>query len=224
MRKIVVGMALTIGLAGCVNQNFVPGPGMSAIDLGPQAAQCRLMARGVKTGFGFAAAGSPKFVAASTGGAIVGYAIASAVEQNSNYNDCMEARGWRIADVQPVAMTTAVRVEQLPPPTATAATVNQPSVETKVLARQGLGVRAVDVTFVAGDARPPHGIMITAVDSAGAGSSAGLREGDVILNFNGLFISNVGDMQRALASLESAGTVVANVRRDGKERQVAIRL
>jgi hypothetical protein len=110
MRKLILGAALLLG--GCVTHTFAPGPGMSAINFEPDSAQCRLIARGLETGFNFAASGSPKFVAASTGGAALGYAISSAVEQNSNFNDCMEARGWRVVDgQQPVATGVSVNTD-----------------------------------------------------------------------------------------------------------------
>ena len=37
------------------------------------------------------------------GRCLLGYAIGSAVEMNQNFNDCLEARGWRIADGNPPA-------------------------------------------------------------------------------------------------------------------------
>ena len=87
MWKIGCLIALPLLLGGCVQHAFAPGPGMSAADFEPDSAQCRLFARGARSGFAFGAVGSPKFVGASMGGAALGYAIGSAVEMNQNFND-----------------------------------------------------------------------------------------------------------------------------------------
>jgi hypothetical protein len=71
---------------------------MSALDFEPNSAQCRLFARGSQRDFAFSAAGSRQYVAGATLGAALGYGVASAIEQNQNLNDCMIARGWRVAD------------------------------------------------------------------------------------------------------------------------------
>jgi hypothetical protein len=101
MRRQTI-MALSICmlpmLGGCASHTFVPGPGMSAIDFEPDAARCRLFARSADPSYSFGASGSPKFVAASMGAQVLGATIATAVRENQNFNDCMEARGWRIAD------------------------------------------------------------------------------------------------------------------------------
>lgn len=208
VRKLVLGIVLFLG--GCVTHTIAPGPGMSAINLEPNSAQCRLFARGAKTGFGFAASGSPKFVAASTAGAALGYAIGSAVEQNANFNDCMEARGWRVADgQQPVAVAAA--------PILSTAAQAPPEIQ-----RRQLLIRAIDVNFVTGDFRPPHGVMILEVGTEGAAASAGLLERDVILDFNGSQIVNVGDMQQALALIGPDRMVTAHIERDGKVRPISL--
>ena len=123
MRKVGCIVVLPLMLAGCVQHTFAPGPGMSAADFEPESAQCRLFARGARSGFGFAAAGSPQFVGASMGGAALGYAIGSAVEMNRNFNDCMEARGWRIADhAQPTQGPMAAALATPESPASTSAT------------------------------------------------------------------------------------------------------
>jgi S1-C subfamily serine protease len=110
MRRLLNAALLIGALAGlcaCANHTFAPGPGMSAGDYGPDAARCRLFTRGSDPSFSFDASGSPKFVAGAMAGAVVAGAIATAVRENANFNDCMEARGWRIADnAQPAAATT----------------------------------------------------------------------------------------------------------------------
>ena len=97
VRKLVLGM--TFLACGREQHTFVPGPGMSAASLEFGLCSMSSFCGGMKTGFAFQASGSPKFVAASTGGAAIGYAIGSAIEQNSNFNDCMEARGGSLPTV-----------------------------------------------------------------------------------------------------------------------------
>jgi hypothetical protein len=221
VRKIVLGLVLLLG--GCVTHTFAPGPGMSSINFGPDSARCRIMARGATRDFQVAAFGSPKFVAASTGGAALGYAIGSAVEQNSNFNDCMEANGWRIADgQQPATVTTAANTvvsAQLPEAPTILSTTSQPVPE---IQRRQFLVRAIDVNFVTRDFRPPHGVMILEVGRGGSAESAGFLERDVILDFDSLQIVNISDLQQALAPLGPNSAVIAHVERDGKIRPVSI--
>jgi hypothetical protein len=76
-------------LAGCANHNWVPGPNVNPqLTLEQQSAQCRMMAR--HGGTGFAAAGSPEFVA----GAAVGNGVGNAVRAGADFNDCMLAAGY----------------------------------------------------------------------------------------------------------------------------------
>jgi hypothetical protein len=42
------------------------------------------------------------------GSAALGYGIASAIEENQNFNDCMQAKGWRVVDEQQEAQQKAV--------------------------------------------------------------------------------------------------------------------
>jgi membrane-associated protease RseP (regulator of RpoE activity) len=221
MRRMVFGTALLLG--GCVQHNFVPGLGMSSTNLEPDSAICRLVARGEKSDFSFQASGSPKFTAAATGAAIIGYTISSAIEQNANFNDCMVARGWLVADAsQPVGVT----------PSAIEAAPEQPAAVTNLVAlselpplansRRQFLVRAADVPFAIADFRPPHGVIILEVGIGGAASSAGLKERDVILGFNGSPIANVDDLRRVLASVGSHSTVIANIRRNSESRRVTI--
>jgi hypothetical protein len=70
---------------------------MSAADVEPAKARCSLVAR--HGGSGFAAYGSPSFVL----GAAIGDAIGEGIRAQQDFNDCMEASGWRIADGQTAA-------------------------------------------------------------------------------------------------------------------------
>ena len=116
-------------LSGCAYHTFAPGPGMSANNFEPDSAKCRMYSRGQQSGFSFAASGSPRFVAASTGGAALGYAVGSAVQANQNYNDCMIATGWRVIDKQPVgnaAMSGSLAVSEATTPTPLTVVTAQP--------------------------------------------------------------------------------------------------
>jgi PDZ domain-containing protein len=239
-------VALPLLLGGCVQHTFAPGPGMSAADFEPDSAQCRLFARGARSGFAFGAVGSPKFVGASMGGASLGYAIGSAVEMNQNFNDCLEARGWRIADSSPPprgpmaaslvpsepATPQPARPAAAPQPMPLVAAASQPPI---VLAsatapapmrRAELLVRAVDVTQTLADSAhlsPPRGVMLMSVGIGGAAMVAGLHEGDVILDFNGSPVTGVSDMQRSLNQVAAGNTVVASVWRNGAQRSIEVR-
>src|SRR5690242_210405 len=102
MRYSLPSLLLPLALlSACVQHTYAPGPGMSSLDFEPDSARCRLFARGSQSGYAFGASGSQQFVAGATVGAAIGYGIAAAVERNQNFNDCMQARGWRIADGSP---------------------------------------------------------------------------------------------------------------------------
>jgi hypothetical protein len=74
-------------------------------------------------------------VASYSAGAALGVGIASAIEQNENFNDCMQARGWRIADgkapVPEATLAIPIPAAPLPSPPPTAS-----------VGRRNFGVRA----------------------------------------------------------------------------------
>jgi hypothetical protein len=55
------------------------------------------------SGGGFFAVGSPGFVA----GAAIGAGIGEAIRANEDFNDCMAANGWVVADPKPVSTALA---------------------------------------------------------------------------------------------------------------------
>ena len=107
MHRILIPASLLglLCLTGCAQHIYAPGPGMSPEAFGPDSARCRLFARGSQRDFEFGAYGSPKFVAASTAAAGLAYAIGTAIETDQNFDDCMQARGWR--PVSPAEQATA---------------------------------------------------------------------------------------------------------------------
>ncbi len=218
MHKPSAGFSLVLTcltLTACAQHSYVPGPGMSGMALGPEAAQCRLFARGSSTSRGFGAAGSARFVAAATAVALIAGGIAGAIEQNTNYNDCMQARGWRIAEVVKPAPVAALAPE-LVPVSATAAIPASPT----------LSVRADMITADMAsslDLNPPRGVVLLDVGAGGVAAAAGLRPDDVILSFNGSRVSGVGDIQRELARIAPHAVVNARVWRDSREISVSLR-
>jgi hypothetical protein len=91
----------TLMTAGCVSHTWAPPPGGSPMTYDQQAAQCRLFARGNTPSGGFiAAAGRPAFVGGVVGGALLVSAIAGAVANQNNFNDCMFASGWQAVEAQ----------------------------------------------------------------------------------------------------------------------------
>jgi hypothetical protein len=78
-------------LSACASHNWIAGPNVTD-DFDTAKAKCSLFARGNAPGF--YAEGNPKFVA----GAAIGYGIGNAVRTQNDFNDCMLANGWKIAD------------------------------------------------------------------------------------------------------------------------------
>lgn len=92
MRSLMTMIICTL-LAGCASHTWAPGPTVNPnLTFDQQKAQCSLMAR--HSGSGFAAAGNPNFVAA----AAIGHGIGEGVRANQDFNDCMLASGWVVAD------------------------------------------------------------------------------------------------------------------------------
>lgn len=208
-------------LAACVHHTFAPGPGMSAMDFEPDSARCRIFARNDNPGFEFGASGSPRFVATSMAAAAIAGVVGTAIRENGNYNDCMEAHGWRVADGSPQAGGMAVPASNSLP----GAAPEQPMQASGSIPRREFGVRADVVTdTVAADLHlsPPQGVVILAVEAGGAASSAGLLGGDVILSFGGAPIMTIADVQRALDTVMPNNLVTATIWRNGHERPIQI--
>ncbi|WP_368044728.1 PDZ domain-containing protein [Sabulicella glaciei] len=220
----------------------MPGPGMVASDLSPDSARCRLFARATPTsGYSYTARGSARFVAGAMAGAALAEGLGNAVAQNQNFNDCMLARGWRIAPTQSTpsvaaaipspaqSQSTAPGVPIIPvslpamasPPSYAAA----PLISDSPRPRRRFGVRVT--AGMEGEeglaARPAgHGLRVLEVFPGGVGYTAGLQEGDVLLAFDGEPIHGASDMQRRLsAALPGSRSVVA-VWRNGVERLVPL--
>jgi S1-C subfamily serine protease len=222
-------MITAFPLAGCVHHTFAPGPGMSAFDFEPDAARCRLAARGATSGFAVEAAGSPRFVAAYTAGALIGSAIGAAVQQNRDFNDCMQARGWRVADGRPPVPEAGLAVP-LPPvtssqsqPIAIQATATANAAPTTT--RRPLLIRASALTPAIAQSASygrSQGVAVQEVLSGGAGASAGLRPGDIIVTFNGALMTDVTDLQHEVETVAPGHVITALVWRDRSARPIDV--
>lgn len=88
--RVAFGLSLLV-LAGCATHTWAPGPDAKGT-FEEANAQCQLMAR--HSGGSYYASGTPSFVAGATAGAAIGEAIRT----QADYNDCMAASGWQVAD------------------------------------------------------------------------------------------------------------------------------
>jgi hypothetical protein len=118
-RDVAAAWMMALSLGGCVSHTWVAGPDAHAT-FEEQTAQCRIIARHGETGF--YAYGSASYVA----GAAIGNAIGNAVQANADFNDCMAANGWEVADQSPAAVPTAAPIAltasaPTPPPPAPSA-------------------------------------------------------------------------------------------------------
>ena len=94
--KILASAAVSVSvlaLAGCATHDWAPGPNANGT-FGEAKARCSIMAR--HSGGSFYAAGSPQYVA----GAAAGAAMGDAIRAQADFNDCMSASGWIIADTK----------------------------------------------------------------------------------------------------------------------------
>jgi hypothetical protein len=112
VRKTSSTLILGFLAAGCTH-TWVAGPHAQG-DFAQIRAQCSIMAR--HGGNNISVIGSTRFVA----GALVGNAIGNAIQAHADFNDCMEASGFLIADGQPPA-TVAYAPLPLPSPQRTVA-------------------------------------------------------------------------------------------------------
>lgn len=66
------------------------------------------------------------------------------------------------------------------------------------------------------------GLVVLDVLPGGVGSSAGLQRGDVILALDGAPVGTIEDMRHKLGIVGANSTVVATVRRDGRDRSTPL--
>jgi hypothetical protein len=82
---------IAIFLSGC-SHSWRPGMGLSPYQFSSSKAECSYLAR--HGGGGFYARGSQDFVAAAQ----LGYVLGETARNRADFDDCMRAKGWLIAD------------------------------------------------------------------------------------------------------------------------------
>jgi S1-C subfamily serine protease len=211
MSKSSAGVLLAIAslsLAACANHDWVPGQGVSQLELHQDWRECSSFASGARPN-GVPSVGlAPLAVqGAEFGAGIIGYAIGSEIVQNQTFNQCTEARGWQADNVLNVIGTPPPWVPRAPIP------------------RRQLLIRLNPVTpDMAHELHlnPPRGVLLTEVVRGGVASSAGLRSGDVIVGFNGTNVMSDGDFQRGLMQVAPNSVVTAVVWRNNVEQPVQL--
>jgi hypothetical protein len=109
-KMLLIGLlAVPLGLGGCAH-TWAPGPGTDIADFEPAKARCSLFAR--HSGDDFIAMGSQSYVA----GASLGYALSESVRAQRDFDDCMVASGWRVADGATAAAQTPPSVQRIAMP------------------------------------------------------------------------------------------------------------
>jgi S1-C subfamily serine protease len=69
-----------------------------------------------------------------------------------------------------------------------------------------------------------RGLVLLDVSAKGAAASGGLKPGDVILGFNGVPVSAIGDLTRQLETIPRGERAQVSLWRNGEERSLLIRL
>ena len=225
----LASLTLLVWLTACAEPNWVPGPGKPGYALGVDQGHCRLVARGLASSVGFGARGSPKFVAAAAAGALLVGVIGGAIENETNYRNCMMAQNWLIGDPRPPAPDGPRANQQMSvaisAPTASSGSVMAAPAFSAPNERRELLVKGADVTEFSEQAlhlKSTQGVVLLDVVYGGAGSRAGLQVGDTILAFDGAQVSGMEDLQRELGRVAAGASVTADVWRDS--RRIPVRL
>jgi serine protease Do len=69
-----------------------------------------------------------------------------------------------------------------------------------------------------------HGALVAAVTASSPGVDAGLKQGDVILSFNGAEITQLRDLPRAVAATAPGSTAMLRVWRDGRSTELQAKI
>jgi serine protease Do len=99
--------------------------------------------------------------------------------------------------------------------------------ETGTVRRGFLGVQIQSVTRDIADSMGldrPQGALVARVEGDSPAGKAGVREGDAIISLNGRPIRDARELSREVAALPPDSTAALQVWRDGKSRDVTVRL
>jgi len=89
----------------------------------------------------------------------------------------------------------------------------------------GVGIQDVDQALAESFGLDvPRGALVASVEKGGPAAKAGLREGDVILAFDGQTIDSAGQLPSAVAATDPGKAVAVQVWRDRATREVSVRL
>ncbi len=69
-----------------------------------------------------------------------------------------------------------------------------------------------------------QGVLVSSVQPGGPAEKAGIRQGDVILAFNGASVDDVNTLRNKVASAGAGTEVTLTVLRDGKHQQIRVKL
>jgi len=91
--------------------------------------------------------------------------------------------------------------------------------------RLGVGIQDVDQALAESFGLDvPRGALVSSVEKGGPAEKAGLKEGDVILAFDGQAIDSAGQLPSAVAATDPGKAVTLQVWRDRAAREVAVKL
>ncbi|MFB3062130.1 MAG: PDZ domain-containing protein, partial [Candidatus Binatia bacterium] len=72
--------------------------------------------------------------------------------------------------------------------------------------------------------RAERGVLVADVESGGTASKAGFQRGDIITNFNGKTINDVGQLESFLKKAQKPGKIKMKIQRNGKPVTVLMNL
>jgi serine protease Do len=69
-----------------------------------------------------------------------------------------------------------------------------------------------------------QGVLVSSVQPGGPADKAGIKQGDVILQFNGAAVNDVNTLRNEVASAGAGAEVTLTILRDGKQQQIRVKL
>lgn len=89
----------------------------------------------------------------------------------------------------------------------------------------GVGIQDVDQALAESfGLEVPRGALVASVEKGGPAEKAGLREGDVILQFDGQVIESAGQLPSAVAATDPGKAVALQIWREQATREVKVKL
>ncbi len=218
-------LLLSIAIAVCACEDlFVPGPGMSASQLGPDSARCRLSARGMDKGYEFGASGSPRDVAVSMAAMSVVAGLDTVLERSENYNDCMQALGYQVAKTQPAAMSEGAPYSSIPVAGVADPVALEPAFIPTRPTERPLGMTGIPVDPVLAEKeRLPvvAGLVVMNIKPGTAAADAHVLPGDILFIFDKQLITSEAALRAALGVIPPNHFATGILYRNGDARPIA---